>query len=155
SPPYCAASKAKQPADDRRGGKLTWLLRTRLTRDNALGRASEGEWQTLAGSGRENPGVLVVTRPGAGAPRRQGAEQAGVSERTAYRRLEDAKFRQRITCARADMIQRAVGKLADAASEAVDTLRDLLHAKSEPTQLGAARTVLEVGSKLRESVEME
>jgi HEAT repeat protein len=40
-------------------------------------------------------------------------------------------------------------------SEAPDVLRSLLAAQSETVRLGAARSLLEIGSKLRESVELE
>ena len=85
---------------------------------------------------------------------RAAATAAGVSERTAYRRLEDAEFRRRVAGARADMVARAVGLLADASTDAVATLKGLLHAESESVKLGAARSVLEIGNKLRESVEL-
>jgi hypothetical protein len=53
------------------------------------------------------------------------------------------------------MVARALGKLADASTEAVDTLRSLLHAEAESVKLGAARAILELGNKLRDAVEVE
>jgi hypothetical protein len=40
-------------------------------------------------------------------------------------------------------------------TEAADTLRALLRAKSRSVRLGAARAILELGTRLRESVELE
>src|SRR5262245_50392798 len=91
----------------------------------------------------------------AGATVCQAAERAGLSVRTAYRRLAEASFRQRVAELRAEMVERAVGKMADGMAEAADTLRQLLRADAESVRLGAARSMLELGNKLRESVELE
>jgi hypothetical protein len=56
---------------------------------------------------------------------------------------------------RAEMVGRALGKMADGMTEAADTLRALLTAEGESVRLGAARSILELGNKLRESVELE
>ena len=53
------------------------------------------------------------------------------------------------------MAQRALGKMSDGMAEAADTLRQLLKAEAESVRLGAARSILELGSKLREAVELE
>jgi hypothetical protein len=53
------------------------------------------------------------------------------------------------------MIGRALGKMADGMSEGAEVLRQLLKARSETVRLGAARSMLELGVKLRESVEIE
>jgi hypothetical protein len=84
------------------------------------------------------------------------AHKAGISPRTAHRRLAEPDFRRRVTQARAAMVERALGKLADGAAEAVDTLRKLMHkAKAESVRLAAARAMLELGNRLREAVELE
>jgi HEAT repeat protein len=86
---------------------------------------------------------------------REAARRAKVSERTATRRMADPEFRIAVAEARAAMVERALGKLADGSTEAVDTLRRLLKAKAEGVRLSAARAFLEVGNKLRENVELE
>ena len=53
------------------------------------------------------------------------------------------------------MVERAVAKMADGMADAADKLRQLLNADSESVRLGAARSLLELGVKLRESVELE
>jgi hypothetical protein len=53
------------------------------------------------------------------------------------------------------MVDRALGRMADGMTDAADTLRDLLGATSPTARLGAARSLLELGVKLRENVEME
>ena len=56
---------------------------------------------------------------------RRAARLSGFSERTAHRRLEDSEFAQHVRQTRADMVQRAAGRLSHAIDEAVLTLRNL------------------------------
>lgn len=91
----------------------------------------------------------------AGQTIRDAAKAAGISERTASRHMEDPAFRQQVQEARAEIIARAASQLADAATDAATTLRGLLAAESDAIKLGAARAILELGTKLRESVELE
>src|SRR5262249_4110825 len=71
------------------------------------------------------------------------------------RRLADPAFRRLVDETRQRMLSDAVGRLADGMVSAADTLRDLLSAKGEAARLGAARSILELGTKLRDSVEVE
>lgn len=54
---------------------------------------------------------MLMELPG-GATVRGAAERAGLSERTAHRRLADTDFRRRVAELRAEMIGRALGRLA-------------------------------------------
>lgn len=84
----------------------------------------------------------------------EAARKAGVAERTVYRWQQEEGFRQEIAAARAEMFNRALGRLAEGAVGSVLMLRQLcLKAKSEAIRLAAARTLLEQGTRLRESVE--
>jgi hypothetical protein len=109
----------------------------------------------MAENGRKNRDTALLTALAGGATVRQAAEQAGVSERTAFRRLADADFAREVDILRAEMVRRAWGKMADGMAEAADTLRQLLRAESESVRLGACRAALEMGVELRESVELE
>lgn len=109
----------------------------------------------MAGSGRKNADDALLTALASGATIREAAERARLSERTVYRRLQDPAFRGKVKEARGEMVSRALGKLADGAAEAVDTLRGLLTAGSDAARLGAARCILETGNRLREAVELE
>jgi hypothetical protein len=64
-------------------------------------------------------------------------------------------FARRVQELRAEMTSRALGRLVDGMAGAAEALRKLLTAKSETVRLGAARAVLEMGSRLRETVELE
>jgi hypothetical protein len=109
----------------------------------------------VAHGGRKNADEALALALAAGQTVRAAAEVAGISERTATRRRANPGFRQREAELRAGMVQRALGKLADGMAEAADRLRELLRAESESVCLGAARALVELGVKLRESVELE
>ena len=86
----------------------------------------------------------------------QAARQAGVSVKTAYRRLQDPAFAGRLGDLRAEMLARAAAMLTAAAVESVRTLADLLKPANAPaTRLHAARAILEHGVKLRALVEVK
>ena len=84
------------------------------------------------------------------------ARTAGLSEATAYRRMQDPEFCRRLQEISADMVGRMAGMLTAAGGEAVKTLLSLL---KEPTpasaRLGAARAVIEGVMKVREFAALE
>jgi hypothetical protein len=112
-------------------------------------------WPIMADNGRRKGDATLLLALAAGHTVRDAASFAGIGERTATRRIADPEYRRQVNGLRADMVQRALGKLADAATEAVGTLRGLLAAESESVKLGAARSILELGCKLKEAVELE
>jgi hypothetical protein len=105
----------------------------------------------MAARGRKNVDDLLLIAWAGGATIRQAAERAGVSERTAARRLAEADFRRRAAQLRADLVDRALGKLTDGLTAAADTLRALLTAQAETVRLGAARSLIELAARLRET----
>lgn len=111
----------------------------------------------MAENGRRNRkgDTALMTALASGQTVRDAARSAGIGERTATRRVADPDFRRRVAELRAEMIGRALGQLADGMTEAAGTLRKLLAADGESVRLGAARSILELGNKLREAVELE
>src|SRR5205814_2574456 len=95
---------------------------------------------------------LLLGALAAGSSVEQAAETAGVSVRTAYRRLADPVFARRLAQARDELISNALGELVDCASEAVATLRALLGASDERVRLGAAESTLDQLLRLRETL---
>jgi hypothetical protein len=90
-----------------------------------------------------------------GATVENAGRKAGVSRRTATRRLAEPGFREHVRQLRADMVQRSTAMLTAAALEAVKTLVELEGSvMPAPVRLGAARAILELGGKLRESTEL-
>ena len=83
------------------------------------------------------------------------ASQAGLSPRTVYRRLATPGFRSQLSGLRADLVQRATGMLSAATLEAVKTLMSLQEVSTPAAvRLGAARTIIELGLKMREEAEL-
>ena len=85
----------------------------------------------------------------------EAARAGGVSEATVYRRLADAGFQSRLSEARASMLSRAVGQLAELTAAATKTLRASLEAESEGVRLRAAVAIFEQVVKLRASEDLE
>jgi len=108
----------------------------------------------MAARGRKNTDETLILHLAAGASRASAAKAAGVSERTLFRRLQDPTFRERLDETRAELLSSAVARLTASATAAAATLHRLLSAESESVQLGAARSVLELGTKLRESEQL-
>src|SRR5262249_35093417 len=80
------------------------------------------------------------------------AAKAGVSARTVRRRLRDPRFVRKLNRLRAEGHVRTADQLSAVNSEAVRTLVQLLQAaNSGQVRLGAARSVLELSVKHRET----
>lgn len=109
----------------------------------------------MAHSGRQRADEVLAAAVAAGHTLRDAAKLAGVGERTASRRWAEPGFQRKIVALRAAMVERALGRLSDGMTQAADKLRELLDARSEAVRLGAARSLLELGVKLREAVELE
>ena len=83
------------------------------------------------------------------------ARLAGVSERTAYRKLKEERFIQRVNQARTAMIQQAVGRLAKTCAKASEVLEKLLDSKSERIRLQTAKAIMDSSIKLGDAVAYE
>jgi len=108
-------------------------------------------------NGRRQANQMLLVALACGATVEAAAQKAGLSQATVYRRLLDPEFKRRIQQAQSDMVKRASGTLTAAGMEAIKTLLSLLQTSSTPAavRLGAARAVLELGTKLRDNVELE
>lgn len=109
----------------------------------------------MAENGRRKGDAAFLVAVATGQTVRDAARSASISERTATRRVAESGFRRHVADLRAEMVGRAMGKLADGMAQAADVLRGLLAAKSESIRLGACRALLELTVKLRENVELE
>jgi hypothetical protein len=106
-----------------------------------------------AGRKRKADAALAVALA-CGATPESAAQKAGVSVRTAYRRLADAVFRAQVNEVRAEVVRRSTDMFTAAGLSAIKTLMTLQEsAASESVRLGAARAVVELGCKLREKTE--
>lgn len=83
-------------------------------------------------------------------------KSVGWSLRTSYRRAATTDIRQRVDEVRGRMWREAAGRLAGAATLAVETLVKLCEAaESEMARLGASRELLAVGMRLNELLDLE
>lgn len=106
--------------------------------------------------GRRRADDILLMALACGATTEGAAQKADIGVATVYRRLKDPDFKDRLQKIRADIVQRTAGSATAAGIEAIKTLVALMR-DSNPgsVRLGAARAVLELGTKLRESVELE
>lgn len=109
----------------------------------------------MALSGRRAADTLLISSLASGLTVAGAAKAANVSERTAFRRLRRPEFRSAIATARTEMTERATALLTDLSTSAATALGELLKADSEAVRLGAARSILELGARLREAGELE
>ena len=106
--------------------------------------------------GRRNADHLFLNALACGATIENAAASAGIGQTTAYRRLKEPEFQEQLRKTKAEMVGRTAAMLTAAAREAVRTLVTLMKDSSPaPSRLGAARTILELGVRLRESAELE
>jgi len=109
----------------------------------------------MAFRGRRASDSLLISSLAGGATVAGAAKAANVSERTAHRRLRIPAFKAAIATARAEMTERATALLTTLSTSAALALGELLKADSEAVRLGAARSILELGARLRETGELE
>ncbi len=83
------------------------------------------------------------------------AIEAGVSERTVYRRLAEPEFKGEVARIRGVLMDQAGGRLVASADAAIQCLQDLLTADGETVRLGAARALLDLSLRVREAAEFE
>jgi hypothetical protein len=104
---------------------------------------------------RKNTDEVLLTALACGATVDSAAHAAAMSARTVHRRLKEPAFQERLQQARTDMIQRTAAMLTAAGLESVKTLLNLQQVASPAgVRLGAARSILELGVKLREASEL-
>ena len=82
------------------------------------------------------------------------AEHAHVSESTAHRYLRKPAFRRLVARLRGQMLEAALGRMAENMTRAADKVACLLDSGNEAVALRAARTLLTLSLRLRDSVEL-
>lgn len=109
----------------------------------------------MAHAGRQNADSRLVIALASGLTVQEAATSAGVSVRTAHRRLQDKHFRATVDEHRARMLSEATGKLSALLSQAIDTLADLLASDTPATvRHSACRTALEMSMRLTEQTDI-
>jgi hypothetical protein len=103
-------------------------------------------------TGKKGGDEALVRALAAGLSVPKAADAAGLSERTAYRRLQDPEFRGRVDRARQAVVDGVVGKLSALGDTSVEALDGLLRSTTENIKLGATRTALEYLFKSNEQL---
>jgi hypothetical protein len=110
----------------------------------------------VAGKGRRSADAVLIAALVAGATHAEAAREAGVGERTVYRRLAEPAFRAELQRRRSQIVDNVLGWLVAASTEAVETLVRLQQPGAPAAvQLSAARAILDNMQKVRESAELE
>jgi transposase-like protein len=102
------------------------------------------------GGKREATALLLAV----GRSVRAAAREAGCSERTLRNWQGEEAFAGRVRALRSEVFARSVGILCGASTKAATMLGKLLKSDGEKINLAAARAILEIGPKLRESDEL-
>jgi len=84
----------------------------------------------------------------------QVAEEFGISRKTVQRQLAKPEFRQLVAKYRDDLISTALNRMANSMTEAVDVLAVHLKAELPTHKLRAARAIVTLGLRLRDSVDL-
>lgn len=102
--------------------------------------------------GRKQADEALLMALACGATVENAAAKAGICSRTAHRRLKNPEFEKRLDAVRADMLNRTTDMLTASATESVRTLLSLQASTQPPAvRLGAARAILEIGVRYRET----
>jgi hypothetical protein len=109
----------------------------------------------MAGTGKHRADGALIAALVAGRPVAEAAAAAGMSERTAERRLADPAFRAELKAARDRTVEAATTALGQASTRAVRTLVALMSwRKPASIRLASARAVLDLGARFREQGEL-
>src|SRR5687767_7153728 len=106
----------------------------------------------MAGSGRRNADHLLILARAQGLGVAAAAKAAGISERTAFRRLRDPRFVEKERQFRSQVLNEAMTQMAASASLAVATLVELVKSQSENVRTAAAKSLLTHTAKLLSQV---
>jgi lambda repressor-like predicted transcriptional regulator len=100
--------------------------------------------------------IILLTALAKGATVAQAARQAGVSERTVFRRRQQPEFQARIDAIQDETLQRVADLITKAAQEGIHSLVALQDQATPPSvRRAAARDILDLGPRLRQDANLE
>ena len=108
----------------------------------------------MAENGVFEKDVILALALASGATQAMASEQTDVSLRTIQRRLSDPEFRKLVIEYRDSIVAETLGKMASNMTRAADALAVLLDNDDVKVRLRAARAVLSLGMRLRDSVDL-
>ena len=98
--------------------------------------------------------VILAVALASGATTIAAADQAEVCRKSVSRRLSDPEFRKLVIEYRDNIVAETLGKMAANMTRAADALAVLLDNDDVKVRLRAARAVLSLGMRLRDSVDL-
>jgi len=98
--------------------------------------------------------TLLALALAAGTPVGTAAEHAGISRKTVQRCLARPAFRRLVARLRGDRLAAALGRRTDNMTRAADTVAALLDAPEPHLRLRAARALMSLGLRFRDSVDV-
>ena len=104
---------------------------------------------------RESQDELIIAALAAGMTYERAGALGGVSGRTVARRMADPVFARLVADRRGEVVVSMTGELTSMAAEAVDAVRSCLHQEDPRHRLSAAKLVLDLVLKLRDSRDLE
>jgi hypothetical protein len=102
----------------------------------------------------DNKDVLLALAIASGATAAEAAGQLNLSVRTVHRRQADPDFRTLVADIRAQTFERAFGCLTDHMTRAAQKVAALIDHKDPVIQLRAARTLLTLGLRMHDAVDL-
>ncbi len=109
----------------------------------------------MAKEGKRGADPKLLLALACGATAEVAARHAGVSKSTVWRRLKEPAFQAKPNKLRADMHVRVADQLTAASAEGVRTMVQLMmETNSGSVRLGAARSVVEFSTKVRETADL-
>ena len=118
-------------------------------------RAFAGKSGQRGGGKKVSPRDHVAVLLAAGSTAVDAAAKVGIHERTVRRWLDEPVFRSDVERLRAEMVTAALGRLSATMATAAEELGDLIKSPDPHVRYKAARAVIELAAKLRETVELE
>ena len=102
----------------------------------------------------ENKDVLLATALASGASASAAAKQMDLSLSTVKRRMADPVFRKLVSDLRQEVLTAALGRMTDNMTRAADAVAALLDAEQPAIRLGAARTLVSLGLRLQDALDL-
>jgi hypothetical protein len=109
----------------------------------------------MAGRGRHGADLHFIRAMAQGKSVKAAAAEAGLSERTAFRRLEDPEINHQIDEKRARLNEVVVDRLLTGADSACQKMNELMGARSENVQLSAARAIVDRMIRVKDRHDLE
>lgn len=104
---------------------------------------------------KDSADAVMAAKLAAGASSTEAAKAAGVSRTTAWRKLAEPSFREKVAEARGIIAAGVLSRCVELANKALDTVEELLQTDQPPNvRLGAAKCILSTASEFGERAEL-